>query len=428
MKQLWSIDGKGEVNLYLHRGQAKVWESARRFVAMIAGTQGGKTAFGPWWLWREIELRGGGDYLAVTTSYDLFKLKMLPEMRNVFEHTLKIGRYWAGDGVLEIRDPATKKFLAERSSDPMYARIILRSAAAGSGLESTTARAAWLDEAGQDEFTLESWEAVLRRLSLAQGRVLITTTPYNLGWMKAEVYDRWAAGDPDYDVIQFASVANPAFPRAEYERAQRTMQDWRFAMFYQGLFTRPAGLIYSAFRDDMLVDDFEIPKSWERVVGIDFGGANTATVHLACNPKTDVWYICHESLEGGMTTNEHVGKQQALLAGVTDVTVVGGAPGETQERRDWAVAGLGVYEPRIAGVEPGIDRVAGLFQSERLKVFRSLRGVRDELGSYRRRLDSDGNPTDEIVDKRHFHRLDALRYAASHVHDPVGGWARGASG
>ena len=427
MKHLWSVDGKGSVDLHLHRGQAKVWDSDRRFVAMIAGSQSGKTAFGPWFLWREIERNGPGDYLAVTTNYDLFKLKMLPEMRNVFEHTLGIARYWAGDGLLEIRDPATKQFLATRSSDPMYARIILRSAAAGSGLESTTARAAWLDEAGQDEFTLESWEAVLRRLSLAQGRVLITTTPYNLGWMKTEIYDRWAAGDKDYDVIQFSSVTNPAFPRAEYERAQRSMQAWRFAMFYQGLFTRPAGLIYTAFRDEMLVDDFEIPPSWERVIGIDFGGANTATVHLANKPKTNVWYVYHESLGGGVTTEAHVKDVKALLGGVITVTAVGGAPGETQERRDWSNAGLRVEEPRIPGVEPGIDRVSGMFASGRLMVFRGLRGLRDELGSYRRRLDSDGNPLDEIVDKRHFHRLDALRYACSRVVDP-GGWARGASG
>ncbi len=427
MKSLWAVDGKGGMDLHPHRGQARVWESTRRFVAMISGTQSGKTSFGPLWLWREIEMKGAGDYLAATTSYDLFKLKMLPEMRNFFEHGLGIGRYWAGDGVIEIRDPATGKFLASRSSDAMYARIILRSAAAGSGLESATAKAAWLDEAGQDEFTLESWEAVLRRLSLSQGRVLVTTTPYNLGWMKTEIYDRWAAGDKDYDVIQFESTYNPAFPRAEYERAQRTMQAWRFAMFYQGLFTRPAGLIYTAFRDEMLVDDFEIPPSWERVIGIDFGGANTAVVHLANKPKTNVWYVYHESLGGGVTTEAHVKEVRALLGGVITVTAVGGAPGETQERRDWSNAGLRVEEPRIPGVEPGIDRVSGMFASGRLLVFRGLRGLRDELGSYRRRLDSDGNPLDEIVDKRHFHRLDALRYACSRVVDP-GGWARGPGG
>ena len=32
-------------------------------------------------------------------------------------------------------------------------------------LESATAKAAWLDEAAQNKFKLDSWEAILRRLS-----------------------------------------------------------------------------------------------------------------------------------------------------------------------------------------------------------------------------------------------------------------------
>src|SRR5205814_10640183 len=102
--------------------------------------------------------------------------------------------------------------------------------ASGGGLESATAKAALLDEAGQDSFGVEDWEAVLRRLSLSQGRVFLGTTPYNLGWLKSEIYDRWTAGDTAYEVIQFASTQNPAFPPAEYERAKATMPAWRFAM------------------------------------------------------------------------------------------------------------------------------------------------------------------------------------------------------
>ena len=33
------------------------------------------------------------------------------------------------------------------------------------------------------------------------------------------------------------------------------------------------------------------------------------------------------------------------------------------------------------------------------------------VGTYRRKLDAQGEPTDEIADKRKYHRLDALRYA-----------------
>ncbi len=416
---LWRIEGK-DVHLSMHPGQWRTWRSQARFVFVLAGTQSGKTSWGPWWLQREIQGCGPGDYLAVTASYDLLKLKMLPELRTVFEHLLGIGRYWSGDKIIELKDPTTRQFHAKRSNDAMWGRIILRSAQSPGGLESATAKAAWLDECGQDDFTLENYEAVLRRLSLNQGRVLGTTTLFNVGWIKHQVYDRWTDGDGDYEVVQFPSVMNPAFPRAEYERAKANLPDWRFAMFYDGQFARPAGLIYGDFTDAMLVDPFPIPPDWERVTGIDYGGANTALLWLACDPKTGIWYACHESLSGGKSTPEHVGEARERIGAGKDIRFVGGASSESQERLDWRAAGIIVSEPPFSGVEPGIDRVTGLIKTNHFRVFRNLKGLRDELGSYRRKVDDAGNPTDEIVDKRYFHRLDALRYAVSMITQPRG--------
>ncbi len=417
---LWRIEDGG-VHLAMHPGQARAWQSTARFVFVLAGTQAGKTSWGPWWLWREIQRCGSGDYLAVTASYDLFKLKLLPELRMVFEHLLGYGRYWSGDKIMELRDPETRRFQAQRADDPMWGRIILRSAQSPGGLESATAKAAWLDECGQDDFTLENYEAVLRRLSIHQGRVLGTTTPYNVGWIKQEVYDRWANGDRDYDVIQFPSTINPAFPRAEYERARSTLPGWRFSMFYDGQFARPAGLIYGDFTDAMLIDPFAIPLDWERVVGIDFGGANTALVWLACDPRSDVWHAYRESLSGDKSTAEHVRETAQVAAGCSDVRYIGGTSSETQQRMDWRAAGLRVEESWVTSVEPGIDRVVGLIKANRFRVSRTLKGLQDELGSYRRKLDDAGNVTDEIVDKRAFHRLDALRYACSYIMRPTVG-------
>jgi catechol 2,3-dioxygenase-like lactoylglutathione lyase family enzyme len=414
---LWRIEND-EARLSLHEGQAAAWNSKRRFVFVLAGTQGGKTSFGPWWLWNELKERGQGDYLAVTSSFDLFKLKMLPELRSVFENVLGIGRYWSGDKILELRDSTTGKFWAKRADDPMWGRIILRSAQSSGGLESATAKAAWLDECGQDGFTLEDWEAVQRRLSLSQGRVLGTTTIYNLGWLKSEIYDRWRDGDPDIDLVSFPSYINPAFPKAEFDRMEKKLPDWRFDMFYKGQFTRPAGLIYNAFTDEMLVDPFSIPQDWERAVGVDFGGANTAIVWLANEPESGRWYLYKEYLAGGRTTQEHVENAVRGLDGAEDFYTAGGAKSETQERLDWTAAGLPLAEPRFASVEVGIDRVTSLIKEDRFRLFKSCAGVRDELGSYRRKLDDAGNPTDDIQDKRHFHRLDALRYIAAQIEQP----------
>jgi len=297
----------------------------------------------------------------------------------------------------------------------MWGRIILRSSQSSGGLESATAKAAILDECGQDDFTLETWEAIQRRLSLSQGRVCGATTLYNLGWLKQEIYDAWTDGDPDITLAQFASYINPAFPRAEYERMENKMQGWRFAMFYRGEYARPASLIYGDFTDSMLVDPFVIPNDWPRVVGVDFGGANTATLWLAQDPDTERWFVYHENLSGGLTSGEHASKALSQAAGCTDVTAVGGASSETQNRMDWGAGGFYIEEPPISGVEPGIDRLTTLIKEDRFRFFRTLKGFRDEIGSYQRKMDSMGNPTDEILDKRSFHRLDAARYAAARI-------------
>lgn len=412
---LWRIEDE-QLRLRFHDGQSRAWRSDRRFIWVLAGSQGGKTTFGPWWLWREIQRRGAGDYLAVTATYDLFKLKMLPALRETFEHILRSGRYWSGDRILELKDPESGKFLARRADDPMWGRIVLRSAESGGGLESLTGNGAWLDECGQDAFTLETWEAVQRRMALNLGRVLGTTTIYNLGWLKTEIYDAWTAGDPDHAVIQFASIINPAFPPAEYERIRGKMQDQRFAMFYKGEFARPPGLIYGDYDDEtQAIDQFDLPRHWPRWVGLDFGPVNTALIWLAHDLDRDRLIIYRESLDGGKTTHEHAhdAKENARYENV--VGWAGGAPSEDQYRMDWQHEGLDVRRPPISDVEPGIDRVVALFKAKRLYVFKTCKGVRDELGSYRRKLDESGQPTNEIEDKRKFHRLDALRYGVSIV-------------
>jgi len=417
------------VELGFHDAQVAAWDSTARIVAMIAGSQGGKTSFGPWWLAREVETCGPGDYLAVTATYDLFKLRMLPEIRAVFEDVLGIARYWAGDQILELClhtwdgtswVPQRGEYLARKASDPMWGRLILRSASSPGGLESATALAAWLDEAGQDEFSLSAWEAVRRRLALSRGRILITTTPYNLGWLKQQVYDRWLKGDKNIDVIQFASILNPAFSREEFEERRQEMDNWKFRMFYEGQFERPAGLIYNAFIDAYKhegghkVRPFNVPAKWPRYVGIDPGGANVAKVWLALDPVEDVLYLYREQLDGGKSTPEHVAEAKRIAQdnGERVVFYVVGQPSESQQRRDWQAAGAdNVIAPPVSDVESGIDTVISLLKQYRLFVFDTCTGTLDEFGTYQRKLDENGEVTDVIQHKERFHRLDALRYA-----------------
>jgi len=400
-----------------HEGQEAAWDSDARFTFVLAGSQGGKTTFGPLWLWREIQRCGRGDYLAATATYDLFKLKMLPAMRGLFERQLGVARYWAGAKVLELCEPTSLRFLATNQNDPMWGRIILRSAQSEGGLESATANAAWLDECGMDEFGLGSWEAVQRRLSIRLGRVLGTTTLYNLGWLKTEVHARWRAKDPLYNVVQFASIINPAFPKEEFDRVVETMPQWKVNMFYRGLFDIPEGLIYNNFDlEQHTIADFPVPDSWPCYAGVDFGGVHMAAVRFREDPASGNLYLTEEYLEGRKTIAQHADtlKQWGVKF------AVGGAGSEDQWRDEFGAAGFPIREPLIGEVEVGIDRVYAQHAKGAIIVFKSCRRYLDEKGTYSREIDKGGQPTEKIANKSTFHLMDAERYIVSTIRARTG--------
>lgn len=396
--------------LRLHGGQHELYESEARFNAAIAGSQGGKTMVGPPWLRREVQRRGPGDYLVVSPSYKLLARKALPAFRRYFETLFELGSYHAAAAEFRFSEDGMRRTFGEPPKgghEPTT--VFFGHAQDPESLESATAKAAWLDEAGQRAFKLESWEAILRRLALHRGRVLITTTPYDLGWLKQKVWDRWKAGDPDYLVVNFESIANPAFPREEYERARRDLPRWKFDMMYRGLFTRPAGLIYGSFDEGRhKVPRFALPEHWPRCLGLDFGGVNTAGLFYAEEPGTNRLYLYREYKAGGRTAKDHAKK---LLEGEPMVpTCVGGSKSEGQWRDEFRAGGLPVQEPPISDVEVGIDRVYGAHARGEILVFDDLSGYLEEKMTYSRKLDENGEPTEAIDDKNRFHFMDAERY------------------
>lgn len=403
------IDGRLRYNF--HPGQHSAWDSQSRFVCVLSGTQSGKTAFGPLWLHREIKLHGPGVYMVVTPTFPLLEQKALPEFKTLFKRLLDLGEY--------VGHP-TKKFTfsadgAKRTFGyvPDVETIVSFGYAADpDSLESATAKGAWLDEAGQKKFKLGSWEAIQRRLSLHQGRALITTTPYDLGWLKQKIWDPWHAADgkhPDIDVIRFDSTENPAFPQAEFERARNELPLWKFNLFYRAIFVRPAGMIYDCFDEQThKVPRFAIPDNWKRYLGLDFGGVNTAGIFFAEEPGTKKLYAYREYKAGNRTIKEHA---EALKKGEPSLpTCVGGAKSEGQWRDEFRAAGLPVRAPEIADVELGINRVYGAHKRGEIQVFSDLAGYLEEKLTYSRKVNDRGDPTEEIEDKHSYHWLDAERY------------------
>lgn len=404
MINLYQVENE-KLTINLHAGQTQAWDSEKRFIFIIAGTQSGKTSFLPLWLDREINGKGEGDYLAVTSTYDLLKMKFLPELQNYFVHLFG----WEYS--------ASEKTIFRQYKPRMFTRIICRSADAEGGLESASGKGALFDECGQDGVKVGAWEAILRRLSLSQGRVLAGTTPYNMGWLKTQIFDKWRAGDPNIQVIQFKSTMNPSFPMEEYERARRDLPTWKFEMFYNGEFTRPAGMIYEDFNQNHIVPAFNIPADWPRYLGVDFGAVHTCNVWIAQDPASGLYYLYRERLVGNKTTEQHV--TEIKQYNEYNLRTWGGAKSETQQRMDWSAAGLSVMEPLIWEVEPGINRVIALLKNKRLFIFDICIGTIDQFGTYSRILDANGQPTEKIKDKETYHYLDAVRYVASGLSVPI---------
>jgi hypothetical protein len=454
MTALYEVTPEKKLRFHPHPGQWRAWESLKRFILVLAGTQSGKTSFGPLWLYREIQRKGPGDYMVVTPTVPLLRKKALPEFLHLFFRRLRLGTYQKQEMVFTFSPEGEKRIFGAAQPD-MPTQIFFGHASNSESLEAATAKAAWLDEAGQKQFRLESWEAVLRRLSIHQGRVLLTTTPYDLGWLKQQLWDPWVAAKRNHkliEVVRFDSIENPAFPKEEFERARASMPGWKFDLFYRGIFTRPAGLIYSSFNEDRhVIPRFDIPPEWPRFVGLDFGGVNTAAIffaeertsdgkpgpivdgHVTAGMRPTGRLIAYkEYLHGDRSAAEHcyhLMRGDALNPPEPRIpTCAGGSASEGQWRREFAKGGIvnGVRVPGLpihgveakAGattVEVGIDKVFAAHTRNEILVFSDLKRYLDEKLSYSRELNEMGEPTAKIDSKESFHVMDSERYIVARL-------------
>ncbi len=384
---------------------------------------------GPPWLYQEMRRRGPGMYMVVAPSFPLLQDSAVPRIEELFEQYLQLGNFRSNPLRFIVSQEGEKRLFAqtkwEGKKNLPKTTIRFGHAQNPESLEAKTALAAWLDEAGQDGFKLSSWEAIEGRLTTTRGRCLLTTTPYSLGWLKQRIIDPWqecqneGTEHPDIDVIKWSSVASPAFSMEEYERLRSVMPFWRWDMFYNGNFTVPAGLIYSAMKERehiLKIKPYEkIPSNWPRYGGLDFGGPNTCAVKAFQDPSNGNIVIYDDYFPGvSMRVRQHV--ERIMIGEQGFDRFFGGAQSEGVWREEFAENGLNVEEPMISDVEVGIQRVQSLMIQERLFIYDNLIELWNELYTYQYETDPD---TGEILadlkikSKKKFHRMDALRYLCS---------------
>ena len=178
----------------------------------------------------------------------------------------------------------------------------------------------WVDEAGL--MKRKTWEIVRRRAKLLKAQVLVTTIPYQAGWVKTDLFEPWKTGDKDITYVHLTWRDNPAFDKEAIESERQRMPAHLFASVYEGEWARPYGMIFPEPDDvELLVDEWpwpdegpwreispglEVPATWPMFSGHDYGfTAPTAGVWGVLSPD-DVLYIvaCYE--QGNSPIEEHV--------------------------------------------------------------------------------------------------------------------------
>lgn len=431
VEQRLNAEGEPGIRYNFHSGQKRAWDSKKPIVAIISGVRGGKTSFGPLWLHREMQNCGPGDYGLFVPIYPLLEKAAGPAMEAFFGRILHLGS--SGRYKFEISEAGHHELWPDIPYE-RPSRILYGHASNPESLAAMQLKAAWCDEPGQKGFQVGSFEEIQRRLSIDRGRMLLTTTIYNLGWIKQRIWDRWEQAKrnhPEIEVINFDSTANPAFPREEWEKARRDLPAWKFDMFFRALPTRPAGLIYDCFSHAThVVPRYKLPDVYPRYGGLDFGAVNTAGIYFAAELGQDRLptgnYIAYREypdrkyLPGKYAAETHAVR---MLEGEPSTPLfVGGSASEDEWRGKFRAAGLPVAEPPVSAVEVQIDALYRLIAQGRLKVMDDLTGFLDQLATYSRVLDERGEPTDEIDSDHLFHWCAAARYLASHLEQGGGMW------
>jgi len=371
-------------------------------LAAIAGTGAGKTMLGYWWLHSRMETYPGHTWGMAEPTYNMLSKVILessdPDRPTLSQYFRMVGHhpeYHAVDKILYTD----------------YGKVYLGSADRPDSMQGAAVKGYWLDEAGQMD--LLAHETASQRCAMLSGQELLTTTPYNLGWLLTNIKN--VPREKGVHVETWRSIDRPGFPRESYEQARRILPSWRFRMLYDAEFERPAGVIYHMFDETVcVIDRFPIPKEWLVYVGHDFGPDNPAALFYAQDPATGQFYLFNEYLPGaGVAVHERTEAFKRITEGYNVLKRVGGSHTEMENRQAYTAHGWSITEPKLNRVEPQIEKVIGFHQLNKIMVFRDMEHYLDEKRIFSRELDSENHPTAKIKDESRFHLMACERYLIS---------------
>ena len=282
----------------VHQYQQQILDSNCRFNAAIAGTGGGKTVVGPLWciyrIQEAIAKYGTGLGMVVAPTYKVLYRATMPCFVETLKDTALEGRYLESKSYYELPNN--------------WGRIWAQGADNPGGLEGGQFDFVWGDEGGQ--FRAKTLDAITGRTGAKFAPILITTTPYAVRALFNSWIKPFRAGDKNYFILHFPSIANPAYPQEEYDRAKGSMTPEKFAERYDGMYMSLEGLVYPEFNrckitmtKGRLAD--LLSSNGKFVGGIDFGWNDPFCSLGGFLTPDDILYIWFERYKSQTTLEEH---------------------------------------------------------------------------------------------------------------------------
>jgi phage terminase large subunit-like protein len=344
----------------------------------------------------------GGD--TATTVRDIIQKKLIGEMNDIGSGMLpkeSIADYKTRRNVPEAIEILKIKHLTGGIST-----IVLKTYEQGRATwQGTEVDFIWVDE----ECPEDVYGEALIRLMTTKGSIITTFTPLQgvtplvLSFLDNSQdteakYPKWV------EICTWDDV--PHLTEEEKEKTLANTPPQLRDARSRGVPTVGEGLVYPVDPKHIIVDDFQMPKHFKKLYGMDVGWNNTAALWGAWDVDNDIVYIYSEHKMGQAEPVVHAKAIKARgewIKGQIDPAARGRSQIDGEQLyMIYRKEGLKVY-PANNAVEAGIFNIWERFTTGRLKIFKSCTMLLRELSLYHR--DEKG----KIV-KTNDHLLDCLRY------------------
>jgi len=190
-----------------------------------------------------------------------------------------------------------------------------------------------IDEVAQMRNWKYSWQAILEpTLAFRRGKALFISTPTGFNHFK-DMYDKGQGNDPTWKSWRFKSSDNPFLPEERIERARKDNTPDYFAQEYEADFTRATGLAHKMWgRDHNLIPAFDVPTTWNRGRGFDYGSNDpTASVRIAIDNE-DNWFVDRCYKANDLVIRDHANAILSQDYGLGFIPIWGDPSGDQWEK------------------------------------------------------------------------------------------------